>query len=82
VPRTVAVKAPLSGVYYQAPSPGEDPFVTAGQTVGPDDVVALIESMKLFIEVRAETRGVVTAILVQNEQHVSNGQVLLEVETP
>jgi acetyl-CoA carboxylase biotin carboxyl carrier protein len=78
--RVAKVKAPLTGIFYHAPSEGEAPYVTVGQTVSPDDVVGLVESMKLFVEVRAEMRGVVRSTLAANAVQVSKDQDLVEIE--
>jgi acetyl-CoA carboxylase biotin carboxyl carrier protein len=74
------IEAPLSGTFYTSPSPDDPPFVEKGQEVGPDDVVCIVESMKVFTEVRAERKGVIRKCLVENEDPVMIHQPLYEVE--
>ena len=62
----VAIRAPMLGIFYRAPSPGEKPFVEVGQRVRADDTVGLIEVMKLFNSIRAGLDGEVVKILVDN----------------
>jgi acetyl-CoA carboxylase biotin carboxyl carrier protein len=77
---SVPVLAPLSGVYYAAPSPDSPPFVSVGDVIQVGQVVALIEAMKYFHEVQAEVAGRVTRILFENGAVVQNGDVLMLVE--
>jgi acetyl-CoA carboxylase biotin carboxyl carrier protein len=78
--KVAKVQAPLTGIFYHAPSEGEAPYVTVGQTVSSGDVVGLVESMKLFVEVRAEVRGVVKATLAANGVQVTKDQDLVAIE--
>jgi acetyl-CoA carboxylase biotin carboxyl carrier protein len=75
-----AVKAPMVGTFYRAPSPGAPPFVEVGDRVQPDSVVCIIEVMKLMNTIHAETAGIVREIRVENSQPVEFGQVLLVIE--
>ena len=79
-PGMAAVKAPMVGTFYRAPSPGAPPFVEVGDRVQPDSVVCIIEVMKLMNTIHAETAGVVREIRVENSQPVEFGQVLLVIE--
>lgn len=78
--RSLPIIAPLTGVYYAAPSPEEPPFVAVGDVVNAGQVVALIEAMKVFNEIQAEVAGRVTAIVASNGNVVQKGDVLLRVE--
>lgn len=75
----VAVHPPLPGTFYRAPQPGAAPFVEVGDTVGPDTVVAIIETMKLMNPVHAAAAGTVEAILVDNARPVEAGAVLMTI---
>jgi acetyl-CoA carboxylase biotin carboxyl carrier protein len=77
----VAIRAPMLGTFYRAPSPGAAPFVEAGQRVRADDTVCLIEVMKLFNSIKAGVDGVVMLILAENGKLVEYNQVLLVVST-
>ena len=79
-PRKFAVIAPLAGTFYQAPSPEDPPFVEVGQKVNSGDVVCIIESMKVFVEVRAEQGGTVINIAVEDEGVVMKNQEIIELE--
>lgn len=74
-----AVRAPLPGVLYRAPKPGEAPFVEVGDRVGGDTVVAILETMKLMNPVRAGVAGTVAEIAVANNEPAEQGAVLMWV---
>ena len=74
-----AVHPPLPGTFYRAPQPGAPPFVEVGDTVGPDTVVAIIETMKLMNPVHAGVAGTIEAIPVDNAQLVDAGAVLMTI---
>ena len=76
-PAGKAIKAPLVGTFYAAPSPDQKPFVQVGDTVKKGDVVLIIESMKLMNEVQSDFDGVVKEILVQNGDGVEYDQPLI-----
>lgn len=76
----VVIRAPMLGVFYRAPSPGEKPFVEVGQRVRADDTVALLEVMKLFNSIRAGLDGEVVKILVDNGSMVEFDQALIFVK--
>ena len=80
-PKTFTVTAPLTGTFYEAPSPDESPFVEVGQEVRAGDVVCIIESMKVFTELRTEQDGIVKRILVEDEDAVMRNQEIMEIET-
>ena len=74
---TMVIRAPTLGVFYQAPAPGEKPFVEVGQHVRADDTVCIIEVMKLFNSIRAGIDGEVVKILVENGELVEFDQPLI-----
>lgn len=78
--RSQAVVAPLTGVYYSAPSPSTPPFVNLGDTVHAGQVVALVEAMKVFNEIQSEIAGRVVALVAQNGEVVQKGDTLLKIE--
>ena len=79
-PRIYKIIAPLAGTFYQAPSPEESLFVEVGQKVNAGDVVCIIESMKVFTELRTEQGGIVRDILVEDEDAVMRNQEIMEIE--
>lgn len=74
------VTSPLMGTFYSSPSPEEKPFIEVGQKLKAADVVCVIESMKLFTELRTDRGGIVKKILVENEGPVMKNQELIEIE--
>jgi acetyl-CoA carboxylase biotin carboxyl carrier protein len=76
----IPVAAPSVGLFWRAPSPGAPPFVEVGTRVGPEDVVGIVEVMKLMNRVTAGTSGVVTAVLVENGGMVEHGQPLALID--
>jgi acetyl-CoA carboxylase biotin carboxyl carrier protein len=74
------VSAPLTGVWYGAPSPGARAYVQQGSEINPGSVIGLIEAMKLFNEIKSDVAGRVTRILVESGTLVKRQQPLLEVD--
>jgi acetyl-CoA carboxylase biotin carboxyl carrier protein len=73
------ITAPFVGIFYRAPKPGAPPFVEIGAALTEDTIVGIIEVMKLMNTVRAEMRGTVAQILVEDGAVVAYGQALLRV---
>jgi biotin carboxyl carrier protein len=74
------IKSPLAGIFYRSPSPTEPHFVEVGDKVVEDQVVGLIEAMKVFNELKAETSGIIREILVESGQAVKRGETLMRLE--
>ena len=72
-------EAPMVGVFYAAPSPGADPFVSVGSTVHVGDTLCIIEAMKLMNEVVAEADGTVAEICVQDGDLVEFGSCIMKI---
>ncbi len=64
------VKAPMVGTFYASANPESAPFVKVGQSVKAGDTLGIIEAMKMFNQIEADTSGTVVAILVNNGQPV------------
>jgi acetyl-CoA carboxylase biotin carboxyl carrier protein len=73
------IKSPMVGTIYRAPSPEAANYVEVGTEVNPDTVVCIIEAMKVMNEIKAETRGVITAVLADNAKPVEFGQALFKI---
>jgi acetyl-CoA carboxylase biotin carboxyl carrier protein len=78
-PSLLEIKSPMIGTFYRAPSPESPSYVEVGAEVMPDTVVCLIEAMKVMNEIKAEVKGVVTHILVENAKPVEFGQPLFRI---
>jgi oxaloacetate decarboxylase alpha subunit len=74
------VESPMVGVFYRAPNPGAPAFVDVGDPVVPGQTLCVLEAMKLFNELKAETAGVIRTIMAENAQPVEYGQLLFEIE--
>ena len=73
------IKAPMIGTFYRAPSPEAGNYIEVGSEVNADTVVCIIEAMKVMNEIKAEVRGVVTQILVENAKPVEFGQPMFKI---
>jgi acetyl-CoA carboxylase biotin carboxyl carrier protein len=77
---TKLVKSPMVGTFYAAPSPDSSPFIAVGDSVGEESVLCIIEAMKVMNEIKAEKRGTVAEILVENGDSVEFGQPLFRLK--
>ncbi len=75
----VAVTSPMVGTFYSSPNPESPAFVASGAAISPDTTVCLIEAMKVFNEIKAETTGTIERVLVQSGAPVEFGQKLFLV---
>ena len=73
------ISSPMVGTFYSAPSPDAKPFVNVGDRVSADTVVCIIEAMKVFNEIKAETSGTITRMLVNSGEAVEYGEPLFEI---
>jgi acetyl-CoA carboxylase biotin carboxyl carrier protein len=78
-PPTVEIESPMIGTFYRAPSPESQVYVDVGSEVNPETVVCLIEAMKVMNEIKAEAKGVITHVLVENAKPVEFGQPLFRI---
>jgi len=76
----IEIKSPMVGTFYSSSSPDSDPYVQFGQAIGQNDVVCIVEAMKVMNEIKADCAGTVTEICVKNAQPVEFGQVLFRVK--
>lgn len=74
------IRSPIPGTFYRRPSPDEPVYKEVGDTVAAGDVVGLVEVMKSFIEVKAEAAGTLTAFKVENEEPITAGAVVAELD--
>jgi acetyl-CoA carboxylase biotin carboxyl carrier protein len=76
----IPIKSPMVGTFYTASGPDAKAFVSVGSTVDEETDVCIIEAMKVFNNIKAETRGTIAKIAVANGQTVEFGQVLFLVK--
>jgi acetyl-CoA carboxylase biotin carboxyl carrier protein len=74
------IVSPMVGTFYSAATPESASYVEAGSEVTEDTVVCIIEAMKVMNEIKAETRGVIAEILVENGKPVQYGQALFRLK--
>ena len=79
VPEDLEIKCPMIGTFYRSPSPESANYVEIGSEVNVDTVVCIIEAMKVMNEIKAEIKGVVTQILVDNAKPVEFGQPIFKI---
>ncbi len=73
------VLSPMPGIFYRRPSPEAACYVEIGQSVQEGDVLGLIEVMKQYSELTADTSGVIEAILVEDGDAVEAGQPIVVI---
>lgn len=78
-PTESEILAPTYGLFHRTPSPDAPPFTELGARVEAGQTVCIVEAMKTFIPIVAETAGTVTEILVENASEVEAGQVLFRI---
>ncbi len=74
------IKSPMVGTFYSRPNPDAEPFISAGGKVSDSTVVCLIEAMKVFNEIKAECRGTIAEVLVNDGDAVEYGQPLFRMK--
>jgi acetyl-CoA carboxylase biotin carboxyl carrier protein len=74
------IVSPMVGTFYRSPSPDSAPYVQPGQEINEESVVCIIEAMKVMNEIKAEVRGVIVEVLVENGTPVQFGQPLFRVK--
>ena len=75
----IIVPAPMHGVFHQSAAPGEPPLVEIGTNIEAGQKICIIEAMKTFIGIVAETPGTVLAILAENGDEIEAGQPLFRI---
>ncbi len=75
----VPVVSPLVGIFYRAPTPNDEPFVEVGDRVEVGQVLAYVETMKVFNDIVSEVEGTVAEVAAQNGQLVETGDRLMVI---
>ncbi len=73
------IKSPIPGSFYRKPAPTEPPFVDVGDAVAVGDVVALVEVMKSFHEIKSDANGTVSGFPVEDGDPVTAGMTIVEL---
>jgi acetyl-CoA carboxylase biotin carboxyl carrier protein len=70
----------MVGTFYRASGPGEKPFVTVGDSVDENTTVCIIEAMKVMNEIKAEKRGVIIKVMVEDATPVQYDSPLFQIQ--
>ena len=73
------IKSPLVGTFYSKPSPDEKPFISVGDKISKNQVIGIIEVMKMMNEVKSDFDGIVQEILIVDNEAVDYGQSLVKI---
>ena len=76
----LAIKSPIVGTFYRSSSPEKGPYVKVGDKVEVNQVVCIVEAMKLFNEIESEISGTIVKVMVEDAQPVEYDQVLFLVD--
>ena len=79
-PNAKTILSPMVGTFYRSPSPEAGPFVREGDIVNEETVLCIVEAMKLMNEIKAETKGKIVRVLVENGMPVEYNQPLFVLE--
>jgi acetyl-CoA carboxylase biotin carboxyl carrier protein len=78
--KQVEVRAPMSGVFYRRPGPDDPPYVEIGDTVQKKQVIALLETMKVFQKIKSPVNGKVVTIAVENQTPLKDDDLIFVIE--
>jgi acetyl-CoA carboxylase biotin carboxyl carrier protein len=78
--KKIEVRAPMSGVFYSRPGPDQPPYVEEGSIVTKKQVLALLETMKVFQKVKSPADGIVKKIMVENETALADDDIMFIIE--
>ena len=74
------IQSPLPGTFYRKPAPDQPPFIEDGGSIKEGDTIGLVEVMKTFHEVKAEVAGDNARFAVGDEEPVTAGALLVELD--
>jgi biotin carboxyl carrier protein len=78
--KRVEVRAPMSGIFYCKPGPDEPPYVAIGDTVKKKQILALLETMKVFQKVKSPANGKIVEIVPENESPLKDEDLIFVIE--
>ena len=78
--KKVEVRAPMSGVFYRRPAPGEAAYVEVGDAVKKKQVIGLLETMKVYQKIKCPTNGTVAQIVAENESPLKDDDLIFVIE--
>jgi len=78
--KLVEVRTKMSGVFYRRPSPEDPPYVEVGSVVKKKQVLALLETMKVFQKVKSPAAGKVVEVFAEDETALKDGDLMFTIE--
>ncbi|MFO7559478.1 MAG: biotin/lipoyl-containing protein [Desulfobacterales bacterium] len=78
--KRVEVRAKMSGLFYRKPAPEEPPYVEVGSVVKKKQVIALLETMKVFQKVKSPADGKIVEIIAENETPLKDDDLMFIIE--
>ena len=78
--KRVGVRAPMSGIFYRQPGPEDVPYVAIGDTVKKKQILALLETMKVFQKVKSPANGKIVEIVAENETPLKDDELMFVIE--
>lgn len=78
--KRVEVRAPMAGVFYRKSAPDQPPYVEVGTEVKKKQVLGLLETMKVFQKIKSPTAGKVVEIVAEDEQPVTDDELMFVIE--
>ena len=79
--KRIEVRAPMSGVFYRRPAPDQPVYVEVGDTVKKKQVLALLETMKVFQKIKSPVAGKIVEIIAENETPLADEDLMFIIET-
>ncbi len=76
----IEVRAPMSGVFYRKPDPDQPPYVEEGSEVKKKQVLALLETMKVFQKIKSPVNGTIKKIVAENETALTDDELIFVIE--
>lgn len=78
--KRVEVRAAMSGIFYRKPGPDDPPYVALGDSVKKKQVLALLETMKVFQKVKSPANGKIVEIVPENETALKDDDLIFVIE--
>jgi len=78
--KRIEVRAPMSGIFYRKPGPDTPPYVEVGDIVKKKQVLALLETMKVFQKVKSPANGAILEIVAENETPLKDNDLMFIIE--
>jgi len=78
--KRVEVRAPMSGVFYRKAGPTDRPYVEVGDQVKKKQILALLETMKVFQKVKSPVEGTILEIIAENEKPLKDDDLMFVIE--